>query len=247
MITDHEFVRDKDSHCGYTWYTHGSGTERVRCGETEAQHGPSTPPAGGIDKRPHSRACGIIQHDHGTRCSPNCPTCGGTVSPEPAPFAEDPLTTHESTKRVLFHLVNAYQAWRGPNSGLGIPNEFTDDAVRIGEQHLRDVDWFPENEGWLANNTDTSPNDGAKIPTDRVLDLIDAELARLKKPYTPWNKPLRWWQLRDQAFANGINIESEIVNRKLQDIRDAYVIESLTRETESIRLYGVPEEDIDAW
>ena len=26
---------------------------------------------------PHSRACGIHQHNHGHECSTNCPTCGG--------------------------------------------------------------------------------------------------------------------------------------------------------------------------
>lgn len=30
-----------------------------------------------LDTRPHSRACGIAQHDHGPACSSNCPTCGG--------------------------------------------------------------------------------------------------------------------------------------------------------------------------
>lgn len=29
------------------------------------------------DRRPHSRACGISQHEHGPACSTNCPTCGG--------------------------------------------------------------------------------------------------------------------------------------------------------------------------
>jgi hypothetical protein len=33
--------------------------------------------AGQVDMRPHSRACGIRQHDHGTACHPNCPTCHG--------------------------------------------------------------------------------------------------------------------------------------------------------------------------
>ena len=28
-------------------------------------------------RRPHSRACGIRKHDHGSECSSNCPTCGG--------------------------------------------------------------------------------------------------------------------------------------------------------------------------
>ena len=26
---------------------------------------------------PHSRACGIRKHEHGTSCHSNCPTCGG--------------------------------------------------------------------------------------------------------------------------------------------------------------------------
>lgn len=26
---------------------------------------------------PHSRACGITPHDHGTTCHTSCPTCGG--------------------------------------------------------------------------------------------------------------------------------------------------------------------------
>ena len=30
-----------------------------------------------LDMRPHSRACGIHQHDHGVMCHRNCPTCGG--------------------------------------------------------------------------------------------------------------------------------------------------------------------------
>lgn len=29
------------------------------------------------DERPHSRACGMHPHDHGTACSTNCPTCQG--------------------------------------------------------------------------------------------------------------------------------------------------------------------------
>lgn len=29
------------------------------------------------DERPHSRACGVTPHEHGTGCHANCPTCGG--------------------------------------------------------------------------------------------------------------------------------------------------------------------------
>lgn len=30
---------------------------------------------------PHSRACGWLEHDHGPRCSENCPTCHGKEMP----------------------------------------------------------------------------------------------------------------------------------------------------------------------
>lgn len=30
-------------------------------------------------KAPHSRACGFQNHDHGTSCHTNCPSCGGRV------------------------------------------------------------------------------------------------------------------------------------------------------------------------
>lgn len=29
------------------------------------------------DTGPHSRACGVGKHEHGTWCHSNCPTCGG--------------------------------------------------------------------------------------------------------------------------------------------------------------------------
>ncbi len=29
------------------------------------------------DQRPHSRACGFLNHDHGSDCWSDCPTCGG--------------------------------------------------------------------------------------------------------------------------------------------------------------------------
>lgn len=34
-------------------------------------------------RRPHSRACGILPHDHGTRCSHDCPTCGSGPTEPP--------------------------------------------------------------------------------------------------------------------------------------------------------------------
>lgn len=34
--------------------------------------------------KPHSRACGIVRHEHGTACSDNCPTCQGRPMPKAA-------------------------------------------------------------------------------------------------------------------------------------------------------------------
>jgi hypothetical protein len=36
---------------------------------------------GDVDRRPHSRACGIRYHLHGYACSTNCPTCHGVPTP----------------------------------------------------------------------------------------------------------------------------------------------------------------------
>lgn len=248
-ITNHTFIRSNDGRCGYTY---GSGADRERCGNAEVRHAASSNLASGIDRRPHSRACGLAQHAHGTACSSNCPTCGGKTTPEPKPFTEespaaqpdasenlkDDLLPHESTKRVLYHLVHSYQTWRDPGSGLGVPNEFTDDAVRIGEQHLREVDWFPEDEGWLANHTDTSPDDHSWV-SDNVLALIDGELSRLRAPVKSEVSLL--WGRRKKGWIQGVGDARAVAAKELQHIRDAYVIESLTRETEALRLYGIQE------
>lgn len=93
-----------------------------------------------------------MPHSHGSRCKGDCPTCHGLDELQEQPPTEDQFKSHEATKRVLYHLVVTYQAWR--NTSLGLPNEFTDDAVRIGEQHLRDVGWFPADGGWLADEPD---------------------------------------------------------------------------------------------
>jgi hypothetical protein len=31
--------------------------------------------SGSVDNRPHSRACGVMTHEHGASCAPDCPTC----------------------------------------------------------------------------------------------------------------------------------------------------------------------------
>lgn len=46
-ITNHYFIRDGDGRCGFTWHTHGSGTERERCGGAEDRHIPD--PAVDVD------------------------------------------------------------------------------------------------------------------------------------------------------------------------------------------------------
>lgn len=34
------------------------------------------------DDRPHSRACGMSRHDHGSACSADCPTCTRSAMPQ---------------------------------------------------------------------------------------------------------------------------------------------------------------------
>lgn len=46
---------------------------------------------------PHSRACGIRPHPHGSECHSNCPTCGGSV------FVEDEQP--ERTRRVAISVL----------------------------------------------------------------------------------------------------------------------------------------------
>jgi pyruvate-formate lyase-activating enzyme len=36
---------------------------------------------GDVDRRPHSRACGIRYHLHGYGCARDCPTCHGVPTP----------------------------------------------------------------------------------------------------------------------------------------------------------------------
>lgn len=43
---------------------------------------------------PHSRACGIRQHEHGRDCHENCPTCGGGVRPATEHLYESPTSLH---------------------------------------------------------------------------------------------------------------------------------------------------------
>lgn len=60
------------------------------------------------------------------------------------------LIEHEETLRVLHHLVETYADWR--DTSLGMPNEFTDDAVRIARQHLQENNW-----GQMAKQSEDWP------------------------------------------------------------------------------------------
>jgi hypothetical protein len=215
-ITNHAFVKGRDGRCDFTWYTAGSGWERERCGNAEDRHEVSP-----ITEEP------IAEQTEASK-------------------VHDGLKSHESTKRVLYHVVASYQAWRNERS-LGVPNEFTDDAIRIGEQHLREVDWFPVDEGWLAEGKDVDrwlTGDQCRPPSS-VLEYIDAELKRLREPISdegtvyiaPWNR---------KAWRQGVRAAREVTARQLKQIRDAYVVESLTRETETLRLYGPTKDDANA-
>lgn len=67
---------------------------------------------------------------------PPCLVCG-TAAAEAVGLLKDTL-------RVLYHVVNTYEEWRPED--LGVPNEFTDDAVRIGREHLQTNGWWPDGE-----------------------------------------------------------------------------------------------------
>lgn len=216
MITNHEFVPGPSGYCRFVC---GAGPEREWCGCTVDRHG-------------------IIDQEATAALARNFPNGRAMNTPIIIKEQKPSLNTHESTKRVLFHLVNTYQTWRtGNGRSLGVPNEFTDDATRIGEQHLRLVNWFPEDEGWLANNTDTSPNDGAKLPTDSVLSLIDEELQRLREPVDARNS--MYFGRRRRGWFDGLTASREVSARHLQKIRNAYTMELLVRETERLSLYDI--------
>lgn len=260
-IEDHGFVPGRNGRCDYSWYVHGSGTERETCNHAEAIHTYWAPPIArhlaeevGSTMPPLNLSDEIrdIIHHGLNAVSGSRVSWHANLEPDMASdileavnkeFAKhgsstierqgvkmtihEPLKSHEATKRVLFHVVNSYQTWRNQ---LGIPNEFTDGAVRVGEQHLREVDWFPEGVGWLANNTDASPV-SPKLHND-VLDLIDAELRRLGDTHNLGGR---------KSWREGVLTARETAARELQKIRDAYVVEALTRETEALRLYGIKE------
>lgn len=72
-------------------------------------------------------------------------------------------------------------------------------------------------------------------PTDRVLRLIDTELVRLGDAATA--EPLEWWQFRQKRWRDGVLVAREYAAMHLREIRDAYVADALTRESEALGLY----------
>jgi hypothetical protein len=58
------------------WQVNEHGIAHVMPGQFDP---PAPAPFPDRDDRPHSRACGITRHDHGTDCSPDCPTCCGNA------------------------------------------------------------------------------------------------------------------------------------------------------------------------
>lgn len=228
MITNHVFAQGNDGRCVFTY---GRGPDRERCGQTGDRHANSPVEVARLGG-------GLAQRDN-----PAAQAWRDAVEEsledfeQRRPKYEDPLKTHESTKRVLYHLVSTYQGWRG--TSLGVPNEFTDNAVTVGERHLRLVEWFPEDEGWLAGPDDKSPAGSAKHNNnnDNVLALIDVELKRLR---TPDSLAKSFWDSRKRrAWRNGVQTAREVAAGCLQEIRDAYLVESLARETETKRRYGI--------
>lgn len=93
----------------------------VRCQATwtaddlhDADALPACPKADDLPRRPgedapHSRACGIVPHDHGPRCHANCPTCHGREFPQPIQVGQpgDPLPPGLSEAERLGLIVGA--------------------------------------------------------------------------------------------------------------------------------------------
>jgi hypothetical protein len=65
---------------------------------------------------------------------------------EQRPLVAERKPKDEATLRVLYHVVTTYQEWRHERI-CAVPNEFTDDAIRIGEEYLRDMAWWPKGAG----------------------------------------------------------------------------------------------------
>jgi hypothetical protein len=49
--------------------------DNPRCDKNASQN--TSPAEPELSEGPHSRACGIRRHNHGSDCHANCPTCGG--------------------------------------------------------------------------------------------------------------------------------------------------------------------------
>lgn len=216
LITNHDFVPGRDGRCCTSY---GVGPDRERCGNAREHHA--------YDAADPDRVAGAQV------TGPAAFAWAESVREREAMQVDgnDPLKTHEATKRVLYHVVAAYQYWRASKF---VPNELLDSDVGIGERHLRLVDWFPLDEGWFADG-DATPTEGKRLP-DPVLTLIDEELGRLRS--TAYDH-IRSRNRRQRAWDEGAATAREVAAGRLQEIREAYVAEQAVRESEVKRTYGI--------
>lgn len=63
-------------------------------GIQEALTGVVTPSTIQQAEGPHSRACGVQPHQHGTACHPNCPTCGTDGLNQAGPLGDGCVNVH---------------------------------------------------------------------------------------------------------------------------------------------------------
>lgn len=73
---------------------------------------------------------------------------------------------------------------------------------------------------------------------DRVLALIDTELVRLGDGAR--TERLEWWQFMQRRWQDGVITARGVAEGHLREIRDAYIADALTRESETLGLYDEP-------
>lgn len=103
---------------------------------------------------PHSRACGIRKHDHGTDCNSNCPTCGGR------PFKTDDDLRNFRT----IHIDIPIQA---PTSEAEAFEEAVAEAVHGFEVR---TGWDPmmSSHGGTCDDSDHCHGPVSKVPVSKV-------------------------------------------------------------------------------
>lgn len=92
---------------------------------------------------PHSRACGIRRHDHGSECHSNCPTCGG----------QPVLVDHRSEEAQVIskaladqhkRMAEDIEEWAKGEEELGWPG----DDVLKDPGNCDDLAAFLQDRGW---------------------------------------------------------------------------------------------------